>query len=100
MHLGSNAYEGLFSFASRFEPGAGTNPEKLLDAAQAGCFTMLLSALLGKEGFAPDHIRTNAKVHLSEGPTITSIELECEASVPGISEERFQQLAEKARTGC
>lgn len=100
MRLDSGAYEGPFSFASRFESGSGTNPEELIGAALAGCFSMFLSALLGKEGFTPDYIRTNAKVHLSEGPSITLIELECDACVPGVSAERFQQLAETAKTSC
>ena len=100
MQLGSGAFEGSFTFASRFESGPGTNPEELIGAAQAGCFSMFLSALLGKEGFTPNYIRTNAKVHLGEGPAITLIELVCEASVPDVSEERFQQLAETARTSC
>lgn len=100
MQLGSGAYEGPFSYASRFESGSGANPEELIGAAQAGCFSMFLSALLGKEGFTPDYIRTHAKVHLGEGPAITLIELACEARVAGVSEEQFQQLAETARTSC
>ncbi len=100
MQLGSGAYEGPFTYASRFESGSGTNPEELIGAAQAGCFSMFLSALLGKEGFTPDYVRTNAKVHLGEGPTITLIELACEARVPGVSEQQFLQLAEIARTSC
>lgn len=100
MRLGSGAYEGPFSFISRFEEGPGTNPEELIGAAQAGCFSMFLSALLSKEGFAPGFIRTTASVHLGEGPTITLIELHCEAHVPGITEQLFAQLAEKAKKNC
>ncbi len=99
MKLGSGAYEGPFTFASRFESGPGTNPEELIGAAHAGCFSMFLSALLSKEGFVPT-IRTTAKVHLGAGPTITLIELETEAEVPGIDEEKFQQLAQDAKKGC
>jgi len=99
MKLGSGAYEGPFTFASRFESGPGTNPEELIGAAHAGCFSMFLSALLSKEGFVPT-IRTTAKVHLGAGPTINLIELETEAEVPGIDEEKFQQLAQDAKKGC
>ena len=99
MKLGSGAYEGPFTFASRFESGPGTNPEELIGAAHAGCFSMFLSALLSKQGFVPT-IRTTAKVHLGAGPTIHLIELETEAEVPGIDEETFQQLAQDAKKGC
>lgn len=99
MKLGSGAYEGPFTFASRFETGPGTNPEELIGAAHAGCFSMFFSALLSKEGFVPN-IRTTAKVHLGAGPTINLIELETEAEVPGIGEEKFQQLAQDAKKGC
>lgn len=100
MRLGSGAFEGPYTFASRFESGPGTNPEELIGAAQAGCFSMFLSALLTKEGFVPGVIRTAAKVHLGEGPTITLIELNCEAQVPGIKAERFAQLADEAKANC
>ncbi|HOT97089.1 MAG TPA: OsmC family protein [bacterium] len=100
LRLGSGAWEGPFTFASRFESGPGTNPEELIGAAQAGCFSMFLSALLTKEGFVPDSIRTTAKVHLGEGPSITLIELSCEAQVPGITTERFAQLAGDAKNNC
>jgi lipoyl-dependent peroxiredoxin len=100
MRLGSGAYEGPFTFASRFESAPGTNPEELIGAAQAGCFSMFLSALLTKEGFIADYIRTTAAVHLGEGPAITLIELNCEANVPGISEEAFLQVAETAKKNC
>ena len=100
MKLGSGAYEGPFTFASRFESGPGTNPEELLGAAQAGCFSMFLSALLSKEGFNPSYIRTTASVHLGEGPTIHLIELNCEAKVPGIAEEAFLKQAEAAKKNC
>src|SRR5215472_18389697 len=80
MKLGSGAYEGPFSFASRFENGTGTNPEELIGAAEAGCFSMALSNGLGKAGHNPKRISTTAKVNLEMvggGPKITSIELDC-----------------------
>ncbi|MBE0696056.1 MAG: OsmC family peroxiredoxin [Anaerolineaceae bacterium] len=100
MKLGSGAYEGPFTYASRFESGPGTNPEELIGAAQAGCFSMFLSALLTKAGFAPTRIVTTAKVHLGEGPTITLIELNTEAVVPGIEDAAFQEQAEAAKKNC
>lgn len=100
MRLGSGAYEGPFTFASRFESGEGTNPEELIGAAHGGCFSMFLSALLSNKGFAPTTIRTTATVHLEAGPTITLIELDTEAEVPGIDEATFQQLAEEAKAKC
>lgn len=99
MKLGSGAYEGPFTFASRFESGPGTNPEELIGAAHAGCFSMFLSALLSNKGFVPS-IRTTATVHLEAGPTITLIELDTMAEVPGIDEETFQKLAADAKKGC
>ncbi|NPV87242.1 MAG: OsmC family protein [Anaerolineae bacterium] len=100
MRLGSGAFEGSFSFGSRFESASGTNPEELIGAAQAGCFSMFLSALLSEAGFAPKRIHTTARVHLGEGPTVTLIELECEAEVPGIRQEAFLQHAENAKQNC
>jgi osmotically inducible protein OsmC len=99
MKLGSGAYEGPFTFASRFESGKGTNPEELIGAAHAGCFSMFLSALLSKEGFVPT-INTTATVHLEAGPTITLIELDTVAKAPGCDEATFQQLAQDAKKGC
>ena len=97
MKLGSGAWEGPFTFASRFESGKGSNPEELIGAAQAGCFSMFLSALLSDAGFTPTSIRTTATVHLDEGPTITLIELSTEAAVPGLDEAAFRAHAEKAK---
>jgi osmotically inducible protein OsmC len=99
MKLQSGAYEGAYSYASRFESGTGTNPEELIGAAHAGCFSMALSAGLGKAGYTPDSIRTEAKVHLENG-AITTIELRTEASVPEIDESTFKEEAEKAKSGC
>jgi len=100
MKLASGAYEGPYTFASRFESGKGTNPEELIGAAHAGCYSMFLSALLSKEGFTPTRIATTATVHLTEGPTISLIELNCEAEVPGVSAEVFQEKALAAKAGC
>ena len=103
MSLGSGSYTGPFSFMSRFENGTGTNPEELLGAAHAGCFSMALAAGLGRAGITPTSIRTNAKVHLGTseaGPTITRIELDVEGEVPGIDQATFQQHAEAAKKGC
>lgn len=100
MSLGSKAWEGPYSFVSRFEEGPGSNPEELLGAAHAGCFSMFLSAVLTKAGFTPGRIVTHARVHLAAGPVINLIELELEAEVPGISEEDFRTHAETAKAGC
>jgi osmotically inducible protein OsmC len=100
MSLGSGAYTGPFTFASRFESGPGTNPEELIGAAHAGCFSMFLSALLTKAGFKPTSIRTKATVHLADGPTINLIELVTEAQVPGLDEATFRAQAEDAKKGC
>ena len=100
MKVGSGAYEGPFTYASRFESGPGTNPEELIGAAQAGCFSMFLSALLTKAGYPPTRISTTADVHLGEGPTIHLIELTTEAEVPGISEAEFQEHAAAAKQNC
>ena len=103
MKLGSGAFEGAFSFASRFEEGAGTNPEELIGAAHAGCFSMALSFMLEQAGFIPESVRTTAKVHvekIGDGFMITKIELETDAKVPGIDEKRFVEQAEAAKKGC
>jgi lipoyl-dependent peroxiredoxin len=100
MRLGSGAFEGTYSRASRFEDGPGTNPEELIGAAHAGCFSMFLSALLSKEGHVPTSISTTAKVHLGDGPKITLIELSTVGTVPGIDEKIFIEFAEQAKKGC
>ena len=100
MKLPKGAYEGAYTRASRFETGPGTNPEELIGAAHAGCYSMFLSAILSKSGFPPAEIRTTAKVHLGDGPTITLIELETEGRVPGCDEAVFLEHAEKAKAGC
>jgi lipoyl-dependent peroxiredoxin len=101
--LGSGAFEGPYSFVSRFENGAGTNPEELIGAAHAGCFSMALSAGLTKAGFSPKRISTTAKVNLENvggGFKITSIDLETEAEIPGIEEQAFLEQAETAKKNC
>jgi len=100
MRVGNGAYEGAYTFASRFESGDGTNPEELIAAAHAGCFSMFLSALLTKAGHAPTSVKTSATVHLGEGPAITLIELDSTAKVPGIDAAAFQQHAEAAKRDC
>jgi osmotically inducible protein OsmC len=103
MKLGSGAYEGPFSFKSRFEEGTGTNPEELIGAALAGCFSMALSANLEKAGHPAKRVDTRANVKLEMvegGPRITTIELQNESDVPGIDEKEFQQQAEKTKSGC
>jgi len=99
MKVGSH-WEGPFTFASRFESGKGTNPEELIGAAHAGCFSMFLSALLSDAGFTPTSIRTTATVHLDDGPVISQIELKTEGVVPGLDEAGFKAHAEKAKEGC
>jgi len=101
--LGSGAFEGRYSFGSRFEEGAGTNPEELIGAAHAGCFSMALSGGLGRGGHTPKRIATTAKVHIEkvgEGFSITRIELDTQAEVPGIDDATFQEIAKKAKEGC
>ncbi len=101
--LGSGAFEGQYSFSSRFESGAGTNPEELIAAAHAGCFSMALSAGLGKAGFSPQKVATTAKVSLEkvgDGFKITKIVLETEATIPNIDDKTFQEQAGKAKAGC
>lgn len=103
MKLQSGAYEGPYSFSSRFEEGTGSNPEELIAAAHAGCFSMAFSGALGKAGFPPTSVRTKANVHLDkreEGFTITRIVLETEANVPNIDEAKFQEIAEGSKKGC
>ncbi len=103
MKLGSGAFEGAYSFPSRFEDGKGTNPEELIAAAHAGCYSMALSAGLSAAGFTPTRIHTTAKVHLEQvgqGFGITKIELQTEADIPGIDAQTFQAQAETAKKNC
>lgn len=101
--LGSGAFQGAYSFGSRFEDGTGTNPEELIAAAHAGCFSMALSAGLERAGHSPEKVATTARVHLDKqdaGFAITGIDLDTEAEVPGLSNEEFQKHARQAKEGC
>ena len=88
-----------YSYKSRFEEGVGTNPEELMAAAHAGCFTMKLSFVLGEAGFTPDKIETTCTITLDNG-VITTSDLVVTATVPGISEEEFQKAAQNAKDNC
>src|SRR5881227_3214112 len=101
--LGSGAFQGQYSFGSRFESGTGTNPEELIAAAHAGCFSMALSHALSQAGHPPTRVHTTAKVHLQQsagGFSIPRIDLVCEATVPGLDEAAFKQQADQAKKGC
>lgn len=95
-------FEGPFTFASRFEEGKGTNPEELVGAAHSGCFSMYLAAIMSADDFTPTSVQTTASVHLGEddGPKITSIDLDCEAEVPGLDADKFAQYAQTAKEKC
>jgi osmotically inducible protein OsmC len=99
----SGLFEGTYSFSSRFEEEPGTNPEELIGAAHAACFSMALSNILAEAGHAPESVQTTAKVHLRfvEGaPTITEIDLITEGRVPGIDQDQFADYAGQAKAGC
>src|ERR1700759_4248104 len=103
LRLGSGSFEGQYSFTTRFENGTGTNPEELIGAAEAGCYSMALSANLEKAGHPAKQVRSTATVKLEmvDGkPRITSIDLKTEADVPGIDAGKFQELAEQTKKGC
>jgi osmotically inducible protein OsmC len=103
MKFGSGAFDGAYSFGSRFADQKGTNPEELIAAAHAGCFSMAFAAGLGKSGFPPKRVHTTAKVTLEKkeaGFTITTIALDTEADVPGIEEAQFRQQADDAKRNC
>lgn len=103
LRVGDGVFEGNYSFTSRFEDGEGTNPEELLAAAHAACFSMALSLILGEDGHTPDSLRAQARAQLRnvDGvPTIARIDLEVEGEVPGIDEDAFRGYAEKAKAGC
>jgi lipoyl-dependent peroxiredoxin len=103
LKVGSGAFSGPYSFAGRFESGGGTNPEELLGAAHAGCFTMALSSALEKAGHTATNVTTTATVHLTKGDagfSISGIDLVTRGVVPGVSEAEFQKLADDTKTGC
>ena len=96
-------YSGPYTFASRFEEGKGTNPEELVGAAHAGCYSMFLSALISGNDLVPERVETTATVHLGRdetGPLVTTIELDCEVSCDGLSQELFEELAQEAKAKC
>ncbi|HEY6257965.1 MAG TPA: OsmC family protein [Xanthobacteraceae bacterium] len=103
LKLGSGAFEGQYSYKSRFEDGTGTNPEELIAAAHAACFSMALSAALSGEGHPPTRIHTDATVNFGPVPggfAITKIELVTDGEVPGIDAATFERLAQAAKAGC
>ncbi|MDR3575777.1 MAG: OsmC family protein [Anaerolineaceae bacterium] len=103
MKLASGAFEGAYTWSSRFENGQGTNPEELLGAAHAGCYSMSVSSNLGRAGFTPERIHTTASVTIEpvDGRNkITHIALDMEAKIPGISQEKFMEIAQYAKENC
>ncbi len=103
-NIAFGGYQGTYSFASRFEDGAGTNPEELLGAAHAGCFSMALSLMLDQAGHKPESVETTARVTIAPQPgggfAITKSHLVCQAKVPGLDAAGFAKLAEAAKAGC
>ena len=101
--VGDGVFKGNYSFASRFEEGEGTNPEELIAAAHAACFSMALANIMAEHGHPAESVRTTAKVHLRQsdaGPTIQQIDLDTEGVVPGIDQDHFAEHAEEAKKGC
>jgi osmotically inducible protein OsmC len=101
--VGDGVFEGPYSYDSRFGEGAGTNPEQLIAAAHAGCFTMALSTILTRAGHPPESLRTQARVQLRNidgAPTLTRIDLDTEGDVAGVEEQQFQRAAEEAKAIC
>lgn len=101
--VASGLFDGQYSFKSRFEEGTGTNPEELVGAAHAACFSMALSNILSQDGHTPDSVKTTAKVHLrmiDSQPTIAQIDLVTEGRVPGLDEGQFAEYAGQAKAGC
>lgn len=103
MSLGSGSFVGSYSFGSRFQDSQGTNPEELIGAAHAGCFSMALSNELDKKGYTPKSVNTEARVELEKteaGFTITTITLDTRVEVAGVDDETFQKTTEEAKSGC
>ncbi len=103
MHLGGGAFDGAYSFSSRFEEGEGTNPEELIAAAHAGCFSMALSGNIVKAGLTPGSIKTVARVRMEKtdaGNTITAIELDTQVTTEGLDDATLQELAEQTKATC
>lgn len=99
-----DSISGQYSFGTRFEDAPGANPEQLIAAAHASCFSMALSLVLGEDGITPESVKTDAVVSIAmiegEGPTITSSRLTCRANIPGIDDAAFQKAAEAAKDHC
>jgi osmotically inducible protein OsmC len=103
VNVGDGVFEGQYSFASRFEEGTGTNPEQLIAAAHAACFSMALANILSEAGHAPESVETKANIQLRNvdgAPTLTRVDLETEGRVPGIDQAQFQEYADQAKQGC
>ena len=103
MKLGSGAFSGPYSFQSRFESGTGTNPEELIAAAHAGCFTMAVSAMLGAAKFTAETLSTEATLSLDQVQgnwTITAVHLALSAKIPGIDGEKFAEIVADAKANC
>ncbi|HRN54690.1 MAG TPA: OsmC family protein [Gemmatimonadaceae bacterium] len=103
LRLGSGAYEGKYSFGTRFEGAPGTNPEELLGAAHAGCFSMALNLGISQAGFAAEYVDSSAEVQMDKvggGMAIVNIKLTTKAKVPGLSKEKFAELAEATKVNC
>ena len=103
MELGTQAYSGPYTYKSRFEEGTGTNPEELIGAAHAGCFSMQLAALLGNQGAEPESVNTEARVQLlkdGDGFSIKRIDLTTRVRASGIEEDAFQDAVQQAKDGC
>lgn len=103
MALGGGAFEGQYSFGSRFEDGPGTNPEELIGAALAGCFSMALAGNLGRGGYEPESVETGARVHIEKvegGFAVTRIDLTSSVRASGVDEEEFQRIAAATKEGC
>jgi osmotically inducible protein OsmC len=103
VEVGSGTFSGPYDFRARFQDGGGTNPEELIAAAHAGCFSMALSNMLAQAGSPPEYVRTTAKVHLekqAEGFAISRIDLDTEGAVPGMDEATFLVHAQNAKAGC
>jgi lipoyl-dependent peroxiredoxin len=101
--VGDGIFEGAYTFKSRFEEGEGTNPEQLIAAAHAACFSMALSAGLSEAGHPPDSVRTEAKIQLRNvdgAPTLTAVALTTEGQVPGIDQAEFERFANEAKAAC
>ena len=101
--VGNGVFKGAYSYGTRFGEAAGTNPEQLIAAAQAACFTMALSALLSAAGHAPESLRTNAVVQLRNingAPTLVRLDIDTEGHVAGVDAQQFQHFAEEAKANC